>query len=447
MTVDGRLPRRIETVVVGAGHAGLSVSALLREAGREHLVLERRETLGGGWQDRWDEFCLVSPNWTASFPGFPYEEPDRAEFMPRDRLVARLRRYAEVISAPVVLGTSVERLERRDDGAPGFRVGTSRGSIDADRVVVATGAFQVPRVPAAAAGLSPEIASLHSHAYRNERGLPPGGVLIVGSGQTGVQLAEELQAAGRRVVLSTGRCGWVPRRYRGRDFFEWLWAVRTEGASYGVGLPTAAELPDPRARFACNPALSGHDGGHDTNPRRLAAGGITLAGRFAGAAGTRVRFEPDLAANLAGADRAFDDRLRWRFDRYIEAAGIDAKPDDREPFDVTPPEMTELDLATEGISTVIWAAGYAFDFGWLGLPILDEFGLPRQVDGITEVPGLAFVGLPWMRDQASATLFGAPKDAAVVVERLEAARGLSAGARPADRRRPRPGEDAAGDGW
>ena len=304
------LPSRIETVVVGGGQAGLTMSHYLREAGREHVVLERRDTLGGGWQDRWDTFRLVTPNWTSAFAGFPYDGDDPDGFMPRAEIAARVARYAEVIDAPVCLGTTVERLARPADRTRGFRLTTDRGTIDAERVVVATGSFHVPRIPTAADRIAARVTRLHSHAYRNEAALPPGAVLVVGSGQTGVQLAEELHDAGRRVFLSVGHCGRVPRRYRGSDIFHWLWSLRSRGGEFGTPLPAVDQLPDPRLRFACNPHLSGHGGGHDTNLRRFAAEGMTLVGRFDDADGERIQVAPGLAADLAFADGFFDLQLR-----------------------------------------------------------------------------------------------------------------------------------------
>jgi putative flavoprotein involved in K+ transport len=410
------MPRRIESVVIGAGQAGLTMSWYLRQAGREHVVFERRDRLGGGWQDRWDAFRLVTPNWTASFPGYAYDGDDPDGFMPRDDIVGRVAKYAEVINAPVRLGTAVERLERASSGNRGFRLTTTSGTIDATHVVVATGGFHVPKVPAAGAGLATRVVQLHSHAYRNAAALPDGAILVVGSGQSGVQIAEELHEAGRRVYLSVGHCGRVPRHYRGKDIFYWLWSLRMRGHEFGTPLPTVDELSDQRLRFACNPHLSGHRGGHDTNLRRFAAEGITLVGRLEGADGEIVGVAPDLAANLQFADNFFDEQWRARIDTYIERAGLDAPPEDRQSFDHQPPEVAKLDLAHEGISTVIWTSGYRLDFSWIDLPIFDEHGAPRHVRGVTEVPGLSFLGLPWLRDQGSATLFGVGRDGAYLAE-------------------------------
>lgn len=403
------LPTTIETVVVGAGHAGLIMSRFLREAGRDHIVLERRTTLGGGWQDRWDGFGLVTPNWTASFPGQSYDGPDPDGFMPRDEIIGRVAGYAARIGAPVALETEVHRLTARDGG--GFRLETSQGDIEANQVIVATGSFHTPRVPAIGADLPTRVTHLHSHAYRNESSLPPGAVLIVGSGQSGVQIAEELSEAGRRIYLSVGTAGRVPRRYRGRDFFRWLAALATRGAEYGLGLPTVDKLPDPRLRSAGNPHVSGHHGGHDTNLRQYAASGMTLLGRIERVDGERLHLAPDLSVNLARTDRFFDERFRGLLDTYIERAGIEAPPDDRQPFAYEPPEPTEIDLDEAGISTVIWTTGYRLHYGWIDLPILDEQGFPRQKRGVSDVPGLYFLGLLWQHTQASATLFGPNLDA------------------------------------
>jgi putative flavoprotein involved in K+ transport len=403
------LPPRIETAIIGAGQAGLTMSWYLREAGREHLLLDRRSTLGGGWQDRWDSFRLVTPNWTAAFPGDPFAGPDPDAFMPRDAIVARVAGYARTIDAPVHLDTAVERLSARSDG--GFHLETSDGSVDADRVVVAAGSFHAPRIPAIAGDLPARLTQLHSHDYLSESSLPPGGVLVVGSGQSGVQIAEELMDAGRAVHLSVGTAGRVPRRYRGSDLFRWLHGLSTRGEVVGVSLPTVDALPDPRMRLMGNPHLSGHGGGHDTNLRQFAADGMTLLGRIEAVSGERLSLAGDLSANLARADAFFAQRFGDLCDRFIERSGIEAPPDDRVPFDFEPPELRELDLAGHGISSVIWTTGYRLDYGWLDLPILDEQGFPRQQRGVSDVPGLYFLGLLWQRNQLSATLMGPAADA------------------------------------
>ena len=410
------VPESVDTLVVGAGQAGLAMSGLLSAAGQEHIVLEARERLGGGWLDRWDEFTLVTPNRLASFPGMPYDGPDPDGFMGRDAIAERVTRYAEVVGAPVALDAEVRRLTPLDGG--GFRVSTRRGDLTARRVVVATGSYHRPRIPALADAVDPGVVQLHSHDYRNEAGLPPGAVLVVGSGQTGAQLAEELFEAGRRVYLSVGTAGRAPRRYRGVDIFGWLAQIALRGPEFGLGLPTVDMLPDPNLKFAANPHVSGRHGGHETNLRRFAADGMQLAGRLFAADGPRLGFADDLATQLAHADRFFDEELRDLIETFIERAGLEVPPDDREPFAYEPTPIASLDLGRAGVSTIIWATGYALDYGWIDAPIFDRRGYPRHTRGVADLPGLYFLGLLWQHTEGSATLVGPALDAPYLAERL-----------------------------
>ena len=405
--------RSVETVVVGGGHSGLLVSDRLRQARREHVVLDRRPALGGGWQDRWDAFQLVGPNWTTSTETFPYAGDDPDGFMSKDELIAHWRAYAAAIEAPVELETDVRSLRSIAEapGAARFRLTTSRGTIDARDVIVAGGPFQVPHVPPFASALDPSIEQVHVHHYRRPEQLPPGGVLVVGTGQSGVQIAEELVAAGRDVTISVGHCWRAPRRYRTKDVFWWLRMLGTKGREVGVALPRVDQLPDPRARFACNPHLSGHGGGHETNLRRMGADGVRLVGRLDAVDGTRVRFAPDLEANLTYADTWFGQRVQGLCDRLDEALGLGLPEDALAQFAFDPPIVETLDLRAEGISTVLWTSGYRPAFGWIELPVLDELGLPIQTDGHTAVPGLSFLGTPWLVDMLSGNLLGVERDA------------------------------------
>jgi putative flavoprotein involved in K+ transport len=407
--MDGR---SVETVVVGAGQAGLVASWFLRAQGREHVLLDRRPTLGGGWLDRWNAFRLVSPNWTLSVPGHDYAGPEPDGFAPRDEIVQHWRAYARAIDAPVELDTEVLALEPDDGGGQArFRVTTNRGPIAARSVVVAAGPFGRPNVPAIAAGLHPSILQLHAHDYRSPEQLPPGGVLLVGSGQSGVQLAEELLAAGREVTLAVGRCGRFPRRYRDRDIFWWLRQMAVRGAAVGCPLPTPDTLPDPRLRFACNPQLSGHGGGHEVYLRQMAASGLRLTGRLTGFEGLQAFFAPTLIEMLRFADAFFPERFQDDCDRLAERLGEDLPSDELRSFDFDPPEVERLDLGAERITTVLWTSGYRPDFGWLRLPVLDDLGLPRRTGGLTAVPGLSFLGTPWLVDMGSANLVGLARDA------------------------------------
>jgi putative flavoprotein involved in K+ transport len=413
-----RRARAVETVIVGAGQSGLMVSDLLRQVGREHLVLERRPTLGGAWQDRWDSFQLVSPNWLLSVAGFSYGGDDPDGYMPRDEIVDHFRAYGTAITVPVEFETDVTGLDPTDHGPARFRLRTSRGQIDARTVVVAGGPFTVPHVPTIGSAIDASVHQVHVHDYRNPESLPPGGVLVVGSGQSGVQLAEELMAVGRSVTMAVGHCGRFPRTYRGLDAFWWLRELAIHGPAVGVHLPSPQTLPDPRLRLACNPQLSGHGVRHDTNLRAMSIEGLRLVGRLDAVEGTRLRFAPDLSANLRFADGRFGEQFKPLFDTYAERAGLTLPLDELAQVDHEPPEVAELDLAAEGITSVLWTSGYRPSFGWIRLPVFDELGLPIQVRGITQMPGLAFIGTPWLVDMASANLVGVERDAIDLVAAL-----------------------------
>ena len=411
------VPSRVDTAVVGGGQSALTMSWYLQRAGRDHVLLERRTELGGGWRDRWDGFRLVGPNWTAGLPDDPYPGGDPDAYMPRDAIAERIAGYARRIGAPVVLGAGVSRLGASGDG---FILETAQGTVRASRVILATGGFHRPHIPAAAAGLSSRVLSLHSHAYRRPSELPDGGVLIVGTGQTGVQLTQELRAAGREVWLSVGSAGRVPRRFRGRDSFWWLVRLIEDGPRHGFGLPTAARLPDPRRRLAGNVQLTGHGSPPETvDLRAWAADGVHLVGRVAAIDGERVTFGDDLETNLAFAERFFDERFLPEIEGLIEAAGIEADPPDPPVWSTyRPPAVESLDLAAAGLGTVLWTSGYRQDWSWIDLPVTDELGFLRQHEGLTEVPGLSVIGSHWQHDQTSSTLFGMPRDARVLARHL-----------------------------
>src|SRR5690606_18445397 len=347
----GEGPEVVDTLVIGGGQAGLATSYWLRRAGIEHLVLEGRDQLGGSWPDRWDGFHLVAPNFTLQLPGMPYDGPEPDAFMARDDVIRYVRSYAAAIGAPVRLGTPVRRLAPPPTPGGGFAATTDSGVVEARTVVLATGAYPNPKVPAAARDLPDGIQQLHSRDYRRPAQLADGAVLVVGSGQSGVQIAEELHGAGRQVHLAVSMCGSVPRRYRGRDVIWWLASTFLHGEEHGVHFPTVDDLPSPAARFTCNPQLSGVDGGHTIDLRRFARDGIRLYGRLEGVDGGTARFSDDLAERLAFADSQFDLEFRPLFAAYAAAAGIDAPPDDRPPpGDFTPEPLPEPDQAAPGLA-------------------------------------------------------------------------------------------------
>jgi putative flavoprotein involved in K+ transport len=389
---------RIETVIVGGGQAGLATSYYLVQHGREHVVLERAAQAANSWRTgRWDSFTLVTPNWTLKMPGAEYDGPDRDGFMSRNEIVAYFERYAERFQLPVQYNTHVVSIESMN--GQGYRVQTGDQSFQVKNVVIATGFEQLPKIPPFAANLSPDIAQLHSSAYRNPESLPAGAVLIVGSGQSGTQIAEELYKSGRQVYLCTGSAGRVPRRYRGRDTVEWMYLV-------GFFDLTPDKLPVPEEHFVA-PQLSGTNGGHTLNLHHFARDGVILLGHLRGAEGYQLSIAPDLYENFAKAD-GFELQGKKMIDDYILANGINAPEEDviqlRDGY--SQPILEELDLQAAGIQTVIWATGYTFDYSLIKLPIGDEEGFPLQRRGVTNYPGLYFVGMPWMPSLKSGTLVG-----------------------------------------
>ncbi|MFE4834006.1 flavin-containing monooxygenase [Arthrobacter sp. NPDC056691] len=420
--------RDIDTLVIGAGQAGLATSYWLGRAGVDHLLLEQRPELGGAWQDRWDSFYLNTPNFAFLLPGMMYDGPEPDAFLPRDEVIELFRDYARKIGAPVQLGTEVTRVARaaRAGGGPtadgGFAVDTNQGRWLARNVVLANGAYQRPRIPPSAAKLPRHIAQLHSHEYRNPQQLPAGVVLVVGTGQSGGQITEDLLAAGREVHLSVSACPEAPRRYRGQDTFYWLLEVNLHGPDYGINGLQLEQLPSPAARFMCNPLVSGNDGGHSIRLRDLGRRGVRLHGHFEGTDDGVITFSDDLAARIALMEQAFGQRMQVMLDAYIAAAGIGAPAAEPVPAIDWQPSSSgaRLDLEAEGISTVIWSTGYGLDFGFLDIPVLDEWNYPRHQRGVTEVPGLYAVGLPWLTRHASSTVAAVGMDAEYVATHLAA---------------------------
>ncbi|MFL5778781.1 MAG: flavin-containing monooxygenase [Chloroflexota bacterium] len=411
-------PEPIDTVVVGGGQAGLATSYHLSRIGLPHVVLEAGQ-VGQTWRtERWDSFTLVTQSSLTRLPGRtpPAGEP---EFLPRAGIVTMLEGYADTIGAPVRSGVAVLSLGQGLRG-DGFRLETSAHPIAARRVVVASGWYRRPRVPELAARLPDRVVQLTTTSYRRPAALPDGGVLVVGSGQAGTQIAEDLQLAGRQVWLSVGSAGRVPRRYRGRDGLDWWEAL-------GRWAVTESDAPDPRGRHGPNPHLSGARGGHTINLHRFARDGIQLVGRVLEVDGERLHLAPDLHDQLASVDR-FAATYRAKVDEFIERLRLDApaadsvntdEHDGTEGFGV--PLLTELDLAREGITAVVWTPGFRPDFGWIRLPVLDGRGDPIHDRGITAVPGLAFVGLRFQSVAGSDLLYGVGAEAASVADRLAAA--------------------------
>lgn len=400
---------RTDTVVIGAGQAGLASSYALTQQGRPHVVLERRRVAESWRTRRWDSFTLVGPNWTCTLPGWPYSGPDPDGYMRRDELVAYFDGYARSFGAPVREGVSAVQVNRAASG--GFVIETDGDAFAARNVIVATGPYQRPKTPPAAREIDPRILQMHTNEYRSPTHLPAGAVVVVGSGQSGCQIVEELRESGRTVYLSTGASGWFPRRYRGHDNVWW----RHQMGVYERSVDTLRSRAD---RMTSVPIQTGKDGGHDLNLRTLAAQGVILTGRFARAERTRLHFTGDLEANMKRSDDVAK-ALIAEIDEFIRASGVDAPPPSGEPFFV--PRVAharEVDLARDEVTTVVWATGYDLDFGWIDIPVFDTYGYPVQRRGVTDVPGLYFVGLHWMHTRKSGLIFGVGDDARHIVSHL-----------------------------
>lgn len=396
-------------VIVGGGQAGLSVSWHLVQAGVEHVVIER-ESAAHEWRDgRWDNFTLVTPNWQCRLPGYAYDGPDPDGFMTRDEVYAWVRGYADTFDAPVAEGVEVHRVDRRDDGV--FVVQTSAGEITADAVTSATGGYHRPITPSWADDLPERIVQLHSHHYRHAAQLP-GTVLVVGTGQSGTQIAEDLHLEGRQVHLAVGRAPRVARFYRGRDCMTWL-------ADMGVyDIPVGAQAAAKRA--ATNHYVTGRGGGRDIDLRAFAAQGMGLHGRATGVADGSLVFDDTLTANLDHADSVAES-IKNDIDAYIAREGIDAPTEERyRPVWAPDGGPTTLDL--DDIDAVVWAIGFRADWSWLGdLDVLDASGHPVHERGTTAVPGFSFVGLPWLHTWGSGRFHAIARDAEHVAESIVAA--------------------------
>lgn len=406
---------KIEVLVVGAGQAGIAMSEHLTRHAIPHLVLER-DRIAERWRSRrWDSLVANGPAWHDRFPGLEFSG-DPEGFPGKEDVADYFVTYANQIAAPIRCGVTVNHV-RRNAGGPGFHVATSAGEIEARFVVAATGPFQRPVTPAMVP-VSAGIMQLHSADYRNPGQLPPGGVLVVGAGSSGAQIAEELLQSGRAVTLSVAPHGRPPRSYRGRDFVWWL----------GVLNKWDIEAPDDTKHVTI--AVSGANGGRTVDFRRFARDGMMLVGKAVAYHDGQMTFAPDLATNLAKGDADYLAVLN-QADAWALRNGVDLPLEPQahvigpDPDCVTNPTLS-LDLAQAGITSIIWATGYAPDFGWLNVDALDEKGKPRHQRGVSSEPGIYFVGLPWQSRRGSAFIWGVWHDAKHVVDHIAKLRGYLA---------------------
>ncbi|WP_428486187.1 MSMEG_0569 family flavin-dependent oxidoreductase [Rhodopila sp.] len=401
--------RHVSVAVIGGSQAGLSISHYLSKHDIDHVVLEKHR-VGHAWRtQRWDSFCLVTPNWQCKLPGYDYPGNEPDGFMPRDDIVAYVEDYARRIDAPVREGVGVTRLTQGDKG---FRLETADDTYAADAVVLAVGGYHQPNIPRLAERLPATITQLHSSTYRNSRQLPPGEVLVVGSGQSGCQIAEDLHLDGRKVHLVVGGAPRCPRGYRGRDAVDWL-------ADLGqYDLPVDQHPLREKVRRKANHYLTGRDGGHDIDLRKFALDGMRLYGRLTDVADGRLRFANDLEKNLDAADNSYNN-ICATIDKYIDRENISALPGHRYTAAWYPEwPVTELDPLAQGITAIIWCTGFRGDWSWIDLPIFDGSGYPTHTRGVTAIPGVYVLGLPWLYTWGSGRFGGVGRDAAFLAERI-----------------------------
>ncbi|GAJ96873.1 NAD(P)/FAD-dependent oxidoreductase [Agrobacterium sp. SHOUNA12C] len=403
----------VDTLVVGAGQAGIAMSEHLGKAGVSHLVVERSRIAERWRSERWDSLVANGPAWHDRFPGMEFPDLDPDDFPTKEAVADYFEAYARQIDAPIRCGVEVKSVERHV-GRPGFRIKTSEGIIEAQNVVAATGAFQVPVIPDLIEN-APGITQMHSTKYRNPGQTAEGAVLVIGAGSSGTQIAEELMLSGRKVYLSVGPHERPPRAYRGRDFCWWL----------GVLGKWDMETPGPDTEHVTI-AVSGARGGYTIDFRRLAGKGMTLLGRTTSFNGTSLSFSDDLAMNLDRGDANYM-ALLDEADAYVARNGLDL-PEDPEARRIEPqPDcvanpILNLDLAQAGITTIIWATGFSSDYSWLKLDVFDERGRPKHQRGVSAERGIYFLGLPWQSRRGSSFIWGVWHDAKYLADRISTQR-------------------------
>jgi putative flavoprotein involved in K+ transport len=415
-------------VIVGGGQAGLSLSHCLQQRGIDHLVIEKRSLVHTWRTQRWDSFCLVTPNWQCQLPGWGYTGADPHGFMVKEQINEWLAGFVQHVNAPAIEGVTVERVSRvpaageRDR----FCVQTDTGIYTADQVVVASGGYHRPIVPRLAEKLPAHVAQFHSAQYRNPAQLPEGPVLVVGCGQSGAQIAEDLHLAGRKVHLATGNAPRCARFYRGREVVDWLADMKY------YDMPVTEHPLREGVRDNTNHYVTGRDGGRDIDLRRFALEGMELYGLLSGFDEGHFELQPNLRDNLDQADATYN-RINASIDRHIAALGIEAPP----PSVYTPvwepaQERTRLDLAAAGIASVVWCIGFSPDFAWVDAPVFNGRGAPVHLRGVTNEPGLYFLGLPWLHTWGSGRFSGVARDAeflaqAIAQKKKEGARNTADG--------------------
>lgn len=396
-------------IIVGGGQAGLSTSYYLQDKGIDHLVIEKHEPVFSWKHLRWDSFTLVTPNWQCDLPGHSYTGDDPNGFMTRGQIIDYLNAFVTKVGAPLLANTKVEKVSQ--EGSV-YHVATNNGEFTADQVVVASGGYHLPIIPPMSADLPDSIQQLHSEQYKNPSQLGDGAVLVVGSGQSGAQIAEDLHLAGKKVFLACGDAPRCARFYRGKDVVDWL----AEMGYYDM--PVSEHPLKEGVRDNTNHYVTGRDGGRDIDLRRFAKEGMELYGALLDLESGDLKFKTNLAEVLNDADQTYNS-INEKIDHYIEQSGIDAPKGGRyEPLWAPEKERSSLELAKSGITDIVWCIGFKPDFSWLDVPVFDEKGYPRHERGVTDQDGLYFIGLPWLHTWGSGRFSGIKRDAEYLVNEI-----------------------------
>jgi putative flavoprotein involved in K+ transport len=398
-------------IIVGGGQAGLCMSYALKEKGLDHLVFEKHQ-IGHSWQTyRWDTFCLVTPNWQCQLLGYPYSGSDPNGFMVKDDIVQYIENYAKSFNPPIKEGVEVSKI-KKSESQNIFEITTNIGNYTADQVVIAVGGYHRPKLPRIAEKFPESIAQIHSSKYKNPDQLPEGAVLVVGTGQSGCQIAEDLHLAGRKVHLCVGSAPRSPRRYRGKDVVEWL----DQMGYYDLSIEDHPQKE--KARANTNHYVTGRDGGREIDLRQFALEGMELHGRLKIIRDRKLEFSDDLAKNLDNAD-AVAENIKKTIDGFISKNKIAAPIDPPyQPVWQPPEEDVAIDYEQANISAVVWCTGFYADFNWIEIPVFDGKGYPGHQRGVTEVSGFYFLGLPWLYTWGSARFSGVARDASYLGDRI-----------------------------
>jgi len=406
------MPQSIHTIIVGGGQSGLAVSYFLRQAGREHLILDKSPQPADSWRSqRWDSFTLVTPNSAFRLPGAEYSDSDPHGYMGRAEIIQRFENYIERYQLPVSLGINVEAVRQANNNGK-YLVQTSDGDFLAQNVVVANGWFRGGKIPGYSQKIPSSITQVHSDAYRNPQSLPPGAVLVVGSAQSGAQITEELYQAGRKVYLATGGSPRVPRRYRGQDIFDWLY----QAGFFNRPIEMFTNLSN---RTFVAPQVTGKNGGHTLSLHTFYRDGVTLLGHARDYVDGHLILADDLMENIGKTDQGEKFLLKL-IDEYIQKSGLDV-PEEEIPVssDAYLAEgISSLDLQQADINTIIWACGFKYDGSIVKLPILDDYGYPLSTRGVSPYTGLYFMGIPFQTALKSGFIFGVSEDAQYIAEHI-----------------------------